>query len=523
MQLLDPSGWRTGFLDQAVPPDHRRIAVRVQAALWPAATQFFVRPRDPRMVLAYARAFGPRTVLRKVRSRQSEAVRNDAWLSITLGWMDHDGEQVGVVAVAPSAPRGAERIVVHESLVRELTGQMPEGVAQHFVLHGHQTTELGAGAVEELEALVGWRPEEGTTPVLSDPTWQAIERVLLRPPAAWRAAPARPSDSPVRETAPGGPVPEDRPTYHVFGYGQYAKVNATANLDRRLHLAGVHELNPAQLGPVSEEPGPAWDTSPMPRPGEVIQNAVVAGYHHTHVPTAVALLDAGVRHVIIEKPIATTAEQVGELLAAMDRHPEARVHCAFQRSHSPFNALLRRDLGPGPISMSATVYEVPLPPRHWYRWPVVGNAVVSNGCHWIDYFLHVNGYAEPVHLDALALTDQIVLALELANGASASISLRHAGSPRLGVRDLIQFWRGDATATIEDNARYWSEDRYRVLRRRRVSRTGATERMYAEFGRRIELDLAGDDRRAIAVSAKAVVDLAALVDEARATRSGAPA
>src|SRR5690606_30317969 len=100
-----------------------------------------------------------------------------------------------------------------------------------------------------------------------------------------------------------------------------------------------------------------------------------------------------------------------------------------------------------------------------------------------DYFLHVNDRPEVAALDALVLTDQTVLTMELANGASGVISLRNSGSPRLGVRDLIQFWGRGVTATIEDNARYLSEDRYRVTRRRIVGRTRATNLMYAEFGR----------------------------------------
>jgi hypothetical protein len=99
---------------------------------------------------------------------------------------------------------------------------------------------------------------------------------------------------------------------------------------------------------------------------------------------------------------------------------------------------------------------------------------------------------------------------------SRSGTRAHPGS---GVRDLIQFWSDEATATIEDNSRYRSERGYRVLRSVSVPRARATEEMYREFARRIELDLPGDDPRAIRVSARAVVELARLVDEARAARA----
>ncbi len=256
----------------------------------------------------------------------------------------------------------------------------------------------------------------------------------------------------------------------------------------------------------------AWDTSGRPREGEAIRNAAVAGYHHTHAPLVVELLDRGARHVVVEKPIATTTAQLDLLLDAMARHPDARVHVAFQRRYLSFNPYLLADLGGAPISMSATVFEVPLPARHWYRWPVVGNAVVSNGCHWIDHFLHLNEMAQVTHLHAQRLGSQLVLAIELDNGASASISLRHEGSPRRGVRDRCTYWHGDATATIDDLREYTAERGYRKLRSRSAHPYRSLEDMYAEFARRIALDLPGDPVEVTRRSAATTLELARLLD-----------
>jgi predicted dehydrogenase len=277
----------------------------------------------------------------------------------------------------------------------------------------------------------------------------------------------------------------------------------------------VHEINPAQLGPVRAGGRVAWDTSPDPRPDEVIENAVVAGYHHTHAPTAVHLLDRGTTHIVIEKPIATRIEQLEALTEAMARHPEARVHVAFQRRYSPFNDLLLTDLDGPPVSMAATVYEVPLPARHWYRWPIVGNAVVSNGCHWIDHFLFLNGYAQISRSEATPLASQTVLNLELENGASCSISLRHEGAPMRGVRDLCVFWKADASVVIEDMRRYVAERGFRRIRQRTTHPYSSLEAMYDEFGRRMALDLPGDDVASIRASALATLDLAQRVDAGR--------
>ncbi len=115
VHLLDESGqWRPDYLDQSVVPGAVRVHVLTQVALCRADQQFFVRPRDIRMVLAYARAFGPSRMLRKVRSRQAETVRNDAWLSVGIGRLGdvgetdidgQDGDLVGFVATS-APPRG---------------------------------------------------------------------------------------------------------------------------------------------------------------------------------------------------------------------------------------------------------------------------------------------------------------------------------------------------------------------------------------------------------------------------------
>lgn len=530
MELLDDAGhWRGGYLDQALVPGAVRVRVHVQVPVRPAAEQFFVRPRDLRMVAAYLRAFGPTRVLRKIRSRQSESTRNDAWLSIGAGRAEVDGDEVPVLFVATSAPRGVERLVLPRELVRPWVPEAAadlaalDGPPRHYVGGVDAARDLGSDVGARLGELAGWQPEEGTGAELDDVVWERIGQVVARPPVGWTAAAPRPAESAVCERVAGAAAPADRPSYHVFGFGQYAKVNAIANLDKRLHLAGIHEINPAQLGPVPVEPGPALDTSPRPRPDEDIRNAVLAGYHHTHGPLAVELLDRGARHVVIEKPLTTTSDQLDDLLGAMDRNPDARVHAAFQRRHSPFNRLVARDLGRGPISMSATVYEVPLPARHWYRWPVVGNSVVSNGCHWIDYFLHLNDYADVVDHRAVVLPSQVVLVLELATGASCAISLRHEGSPRLGVRDLITLWRGDATVTIEDNCRYRSEQGFGRSRTASCPRLQSHEDMYVEFARRIHQDDRGDSRRSIEVSTRAMVHLAEDVDALARPSVPAPA
>jgi predicted dehydrogenase len=514
VHVYSDGAWASGYLDATPGPDHLRVTVLRQVAVVPADQQYFVRRANVAMVVNYLRMLGPRRVLRKVVSRRSESVRNDAWLSVGLGITEHGA---AVAFLVPTGPRGAERVLVHQPLCVEISAA-PDGPPRHLVAHSDRA--VAARLDSELLALAGWNPGEGTDASLSPTAAEAIERLALEAdPRDFEALAPMPAPTEVLERQPaarGGDVSEGpAPGFCVFGYGQYAKTQVIANLGASLRLEAVHELDPLQIGPVPEPGDVAWDTSGWPRSDEVIRHAVVASYHHTHAPLAAELLRRGARHVVIEKPIASSTDQLDDLLAAMATHPEARVHVAFQRRHSPFNRLLRAHLGGGPASMSASVYEVPLPARHWYRWPIVGNAVISNGCHWIDHFLFINDYAPVTHLRAERLSTQLLLAIELANGASGTISLRHEGSPRRGVRDLCQFWHDDNTVTIEDLRRYRAERGFGRAIHRTTHPYRALEEMYQEFGRRIANDLPGDPPERIGASATTTIELARLLDRSR--------
>lgn len=521
--------WVQAILDQASNPEAPLVAIQRQVALAPSSEQFFVREPQLAMLVSYVRRLGLRRVVRKVRSRRSEALRNDTWLSVGVGHLHGDPSGRPVAFVLPTGPIALERAVVHRNLLFELpVGELEMPPIGHFVPHGPAApaASMGSDAAQELLALAGWRPEAGPAPVVSATTWVAIIELARRPGHDFAETPPRPPESEPRDrfvarTDDRGHAGR-RPSYHCFGFGQYAKTQVIPNLGTRLALACVHEIDPCQIGPVVGQARHSWDTSPRPREGDPIENAVVASFHHTHAPIAVELLDRGVTHVVIEKPIATSTSQLDELLAALDRNPSAKVHGAFQRRYSPFNDYLRQDLVGPAISMAATVYEVPLPRLHWYRWAVSGNSIVSNGCHWIDHFLFINDFSRVSGTHVEKLATQVLVSLELDNGASAAISLRHAGAPRGGVRDHCVFWSDDASVVIDDGFRYTAERGYRQVRRARIHPFQAHESMYREFARRIEADQPGDDPRTIEESTRTVLHLAGLLDETSERRLWRP-
>src|SRR5690606_34754158 len=254
---------------------------------------------------------------------------------------------------------------------------------------------------------------------------------------------------PVRtESAPAEGAEDPRPAALLLGYGQHARTVVLPAVRRYLRVARIHEIDPVPSGgarlPV------AWSTTPHlgrePDPSRY-RAAFIATYHHTHAPLAAEALARGL-YAVVEQPLATDHRQLDRRLERLDRSGP-RLYAAFQRRYHPFNDLALRDLGaaPGdPISYHCIVYEHPLPSRHWYAWPNTRSRILSNGCHWIDHFLHLNGYADPVRAQVHCSSAGVAnCSVELRNGAYFTMVLADNGSGRRGVRDYVELRAGTRT------------------------------------------------------------------------------
>jgi hypothetical protein len=157
--------------------------------------------------------------------------------------------------------------------------------------------------------------------------------------------------------------------------------------------------------------------------------------------------------------------------------------------------------------MHCLVYEIPVPALHWYNWPNSGSRVVSNGCHWLDYFLYMNDYSPVTGLEVWPLRGSDLAAyVRLDNGAQMTMSLTDTGSCRLGVREVVDLRAGDVTVRMIDATYYEAENGVRVLRRRRVNPMDAYRLMYESICRRIAAGRQGDPLESLR-SSKLMLDL----------------
>ena len=510
MHVLSETGWVDSYVPYHRHAGQIRISVRAWFRTYEIDDTFVSYRRSVRKVYEYARAYGLVSTFRKATSRSAEKTRNEKYLA--FGWgvaEDMDAERGikpgdAVCFVAPFHPPCVDQVSLHGALVKLLPQRPADLDSEGFVFTGNLSSDDWAW-----QKIAGWTDWSGMPLDRSflDRTFQKLESALFLPDISdgLLKLPVGGTEPPTQKEVVAGRPGRKRAV--MFGMGQYAKVMVAPRMGRYMDIACWHEVDPTQLG-VSTKHRAELRTSIHPEPDEQYDVYLVAGFHHTHTPIALVGLSQGAS-VLVEKPVATTSEQVDQLVECLAQS-SGKLYVGYHKQYSPLNRYLERDLqitDSTPVSLRCVVYEVPLPNRHWYHWPNSRGRIISNGCHWIDYFLHLNKSCKPTRIESTRRANGDVLVLiDLENDASLTLVITEQGSARLGVRDLIHFTVGRRTAVIADQCHYVAESSERILRKTKVGRNASQNEMYHSIGRRIASDAEGDSSRSIEISARTVVE-----------------
>ncbi|MDV3456814.1 Gfo/Idh/MocA family oxidoreductase [Sphingomonas sp. HF-S4] len=461
--------------------------------------QYVLPPRSFRLILNYLKRVGLVQVVRKVRSRVSEARRNRKVSAIGVGLAIEvpdtmeGGVRVGdfVLFYAPSINPDASRAVIDVDLALRIDGLLsPEG----------------ARPSAALAEMAGWSHYSGA----------AFNKDRVRSDLSALAKRLRATNDGQAAQVPLAHIAEQaidiskrrsgRSTAVIFGLGHYAKHIIVPNLPRAFAIEAVHEIDPDQLE--------SWpravrrrDTAPFPRDDEHYDLWLIAGFHHTHSDIAVEAMRRG-GAVAVEKPIATTREGLSSIEALVSESASNRFFACFHRRYVAYNAWIRADLElePGmPVHYNCISYDIPISRHHWYSWPNSRSRMISNGCHWIDHFMLLNDYSPVVAHTAVRGVGQNCLGwLRLANGAEMSLHLSEIGGSPFGVRDHVEVSVEGRTAIVSDSALYTAVDKLRTIRRIRVNPLSAYRAMYREIGRKVLLGEPGDSLITLRSSAAAI-------------------
>ena len=171
-----------------------------------------------------------------------------------------------------------------------------------------------------------------------------------------------------------------------------------------------------------------------------IDAVYVATPVHLHAPITIRAADAG-KHVLCEKPMALTASECDEMIAACSRNG-VKLAIAYYRHFYPVLGRIQEILQSGeigrPIVAQINAFEFynppPDDPRYWFlrKEMAGGGPMFDFGCHRIQVLLDILGPVTRVHscLKRLAfereVEDTATAILEFSRGTMATISVTHA-------------------------------------------------------------------------------------------------
>lgn len=453
--------------------------------------QYVVHPRSGWILWNYLKRIGLRAVITKVKSRLAEKGRNNKIAGIGIGHVleaspsapVNSGEVV--LFFAPNHNPDSEVIVVDFNLLVSITGR--GGSASADVFH----------FPEQIRPFVAWTRYSGN-PIDYKSIRASLASIAKSVPLDEISKPSKKIDVVEQFEAPA--IENSKPTAVLFGLGNYAKTTILPNIRSYINVIRVHEIDAEQLIFFSSTDSVSLDTSPVPRHDLRFDAWFIAGFHHTHSTLAIQAIRQGAT-AVIEKPLATNRKQYDDFVCALNQYTKHRFYMCFHKRYSKLQTIFRSDLGVHvnePVDMHCIVYEIPLPQHHWYNWPNSGSRLISNGCHWIDYFMFVNDYCQVEEYRKWEPRgSDIVVQIKLVNGAYFSMTITDTGSQRLGVRDHVELRVGGVTVTMVDGEHYTAENRSRILRRVRVNPLDAYQRMYKKISYEITHCGDGDDMKSL--------------------------
>lgn len=433
-------------------------------------------------ILNYAKVYRPIDLARKVLSRQKiERIRNDKWLVCGIG---KDVNNAYHCFVHPSAQHFQSQLAVPRCWTisvehngdEMLWGQLPAGQNSLAVL------EEIAEIMPPISGFIASDEKLNLNPVM---TFLDECREVFTPVSS--AFPDKEEMAPTVEKDP-----KDQIGAVLFGYGNYARTITLPFLKPFVHLHKIHEIDSSLLleaGGLPKSTNPKADKDDGKYPVWLI-----AGFHHTHAELAIEALKVG-SIPVIEKPIATTIKDFESFKKTAVETGKPFFQC-FQKRYQIFNSYTFEDLQVkkgDPIHYKATVFEIPLHKQHWYNWPVSGSRIISNGCHWIDQFLFLNDYVPYTKFETKRLNDkELLLLIDLENGANAVITLSDIGPNRIGMREYVELSVPDRRVTIIDSMKYVSESSAQVIRIKNTDKLHYLRLMYQEIGYKIKMGEQGD-------------------------------
>ena len=190
---------------------------------------------------------------------------------------------------------------------------------------------------------------------------------------------------------------------------------------------------------------------------KTIGSVIITTRHNSHATLVLEALTAG-KHVLVEKPLCLTSEELEEISAAYDGSRLLMV--GFNRRFAPLARQVKAMVAgrTTPLMMTYRVNAGYIPGEHWVHDPEVGGGRLRGEvCHFID-FLHFMTDSEMASVNVESISgatgkyrydDNLIINLNFKDGSTGTI-LYTAKGPKAFSRERFELFCEDSAAVLED-------------------------------------------------------------------------
>ena len=196
-----------------------------------------------------------------------------------------------------------------------------------------------------------------------------------------------------------------------------------------------------------------------------VEGVIITTRHDTHADLVVKCLDKG-KHVFVEKPLATTLDDLEKVQQAIARNPGLSLTVGFNRRHAPMSDVIARKLQgrKAPLHMICLINAGALPADHWAVSRTEGGGrIIGEGCHFIDLMRH---WAQSPIVDSHtthaqnaqgeAIEDIATITLRFADGSTGVLNYLANGPKSFPKEEFTLFWDGKVARLDNFNRlQYW--------------------------------------------------------------------
>jgi len=180
--------------------------------------------------------------------------------------------------------------------------------------------------------------------------------------------------------------------------------------------------------------------------------------HDMHAMLVKDALSAG-KHVMVEKPLCLTEQQLREIIELVEQHPDRILMVGFNRRFAPMAVEVKKvfkDKGPLVIDYMCNAGFVPK--QGWtHDIEIGGGRVISEGCHFIDWMIWLTD-SMPIKVYSQSISretskslkeDNVMTSIQFENGSIGNMSYIGCGDQSY-TKEYIQIYGGGSIAVIED-------------------------------------------------------------------------